>query len=163
MVKPLNEFGGWLKLFQIINVFSMILVTLYFLSTLYFAAGAFSSKNPLTNELKLSIAFMFTLFPALFYYTFKILKSLKIKSSHVPDEISGYIRYILIFSVIAGVVEITLFASPDISKLVYDLFRSLIQPIVINVIWLIYFRKSVRVKEFYGQNATSANMNQMLR
>jgi hypothetical protein len=155
MVKPLNEFGGWLKFFQIINVFSLILVTLYFLSTLYFAAGAFSSKNAFTSELKLSIAFMFTLFPALLFYTFKILKSLKIKESHVPDEISGYIRYILLFSVIAGVVEITLFAAPDISKLVYDLFRSLIQPIVINIIWLLYFRKSVRVKEFYGRNSST--------
>ena len=155
MVKPLNEFGGWLKFFQIINIFSLILVTLYFLSTLYFTAGAFSLKNPLTNELKLSIAFMFTLFPALFYYTFKILKSLKTKSMHVPDEISGYIKYILLFSVIAGVVEITLFASPDLLKLVYDLFRSLIQPIAINIIWLMYFRKSVRVKEFYGQNSST--------
>ncbi len=155
MVKPLNEFGGWLKFFQIINVFSLILVALYFLSTLYFTAGALSSKNPLTNELKLSIAFMFTLFPALFYYTVRILKSLKIKSSHVPDEISRYIRFILLFSVIAGVVEITLFVSSDISKLVYDLFRSLIQPVVINIIWLMYFRKSVRVKEFYGQNSST--------
>lgn len=154
MVKPLSEFGGWLRFFQFINVFSMILVLLYFLSTLYFAAGALSSKNPFTDELKLSIAFMFTLFPALFYYTFKILKSLRIKSSHIPDEISGYIRYILIISVFAGIVEMTLFAAPDISKLVYDLFRSLIQPLVINIIWLMYFRKSARVKEFYGRNSS---------
>lgn len=154
MIKPLNEFGGWLKLFQIINIFSLILVTLYFLSTLYFTAGALSLKNPLTNELKLSIVFMFTLFPALFYYTVKILKSLKIKSPHVPDEISGYIRFILLVSVIAGVVEIILFSSQEISKLVYDIFRSLIQPVVMNIIWLVYFKKSVRVKEFYGQNSS---------
>jgi hypothetical protein len=68
----------------------------------------------------------------------------------VPDEISGYIRYILFLSVIAGVVEITLFASPDISKFIYNILKSLMQPIVINIIWLMYFRKSVRVKEFYG-------------
>jgi len=155
MVKPLNEFGGWLKFFQVINVFCLTLLMLYFLSTLYYAAGAFSSKIPFTNELKLSIAFMFTLFPLLIFYTFKILKSLKIKSPGIPDEISGYIRYILIFSVIAGVVEISFFGSPDLSGIIYDISRSLVQPIVINLIWIAYFRKSVRVKEYYGQNASS--------
>jgi uncharacterized membrane protein len=156
MVKPLNEFGGWLKICQLINVFSLILVMLYFLSALYYAAGAFSSKIPFTDELKLSTVFMVTLFPLLFYYTVKILKSLTIQSPHIPDEISGYIRNIMIFSVIAGIVEVTyLKSSPDMIQQAYDLFRSLIQPIIMNLIWLLYFRKSVRVKEFYGKNAAS--------
>ena len=156
MVKPLNEFGGWLKFFQLINVFCLILVMLYSLSTLYYAAGAFSSKIPFTDELKLSAAFMFTLFPLLFYYTIKILKALRIQSPHIPDEISGYIRNIMIFSVIAGIVEVSyLKSSPDMTQQAYDLFRSLIQPIIMNLIWLLYFRKSVRVKEFYGKNAAS--------
>jgi len=156
MVKPLNEFGGWLRFFQYFNVFSLILVMLYFVSTLYYVAAAFSSKIPYTDELKLSTAFVFTLFPLLFYCAIKILRSLKTQSPHIPDEISGYIKYIMIFSVIAGIAEVSyLKSSPDMMRQAYDMFRSLIQPVVINLIWLVYFRKSVRVKEFYGRNAAS--------
>lgn len=154
MAKPLNEFGGWLKFFQIINVFLIILILLYFVSTAYFAAGAFSSKIPFTKELKLSIVFMFTLFPLLYFFTGKILRLLKVKSPEVPDDISRYIVYIIIVSVSAGIAEILFFHSGDFSKFIFSIFKSVIQPLVINIIWLAYFRRSKRVKEFYGENAS---------
>lgn len=153
MAKPLNEFGGWLRFFQIANIIGIVIG---FIMVLIFIAAFFLSLadgENFSNLDKATFIFIMIEIPVFMYFTVRILQYLKIKSPDTPGNISKMIQYILILTIITGVIEFAVYLSfHNASDQLFDTVKGTIQSLISATIWLTYFKKSVRVKQHYGRN-----------
>ena len=154
MAKPLHQFGGWLRFFQIANIISLIIGGLAFILVLYVYFEASSSNQYIPDVETAAIIFGVIKMPVFFYLTIKVLGHLKVKSPSSPEDVSRFIRYALIFAIVSSAVEVMVYSNYDnSSNQIFESVKLVIQSIISAAIWLSYFKKSVRVKKFYGKNA----------
>jgi len=151
MAKPLNEFGGWLRFFQIINIIGVVFLGIsIFMSTLAIADLFMAQNYKVMVELiviALEIIIMFIL-------TLRILWVLKIRDKCIPITIRRCLLWILIFSIIFLGAEISVVYWINGGKLLnedYQSFRGSIQTVIFCLIWLSYFKISKRVSLYYNR------------
>ena len=154
MAKPLNEFGGILRLFYAISWFFL----LYYLAT--FAMGVsigfidfeFTEKWSLTNRLAIQALLMINT-GVLAYLYYRILKIIKVRSPDTPQRIIKLILFIFGFSLAINIVAIPVYLWADqlewTQKMTDDLKRDFLQSSGTLAIWYSYFRRSRRVKSYY--------------
>jgi len=150
MAKPLNEFGGWFRFFQIINIIGVVLLGIsVLLSTLAIASFFLQQNYKGAIELIIMILkIIVTMILAL-----KILWILKIKDECIPVTIRRCLLWILIFSIIFLGVEISVVYWINGGKLLnedYQSFRGSIQTVIFCLIWMSYFKISKRVSLYYN-------------
>lgn len=150
MAKPLDQFGGWLKFFYIMQWVAIILQTIF---TLLFAFSIFRTEN--TNKIiELLIAFFGGLVGVILYIG--IVNVTREKSTYVPSRIIQLMRWVVIFTVVFAVCEGLLYyltlGTEGLSNLI-ETGRGLIRILIWYFIWTNYLKESKRVLAYYGQNA----------
>lgn len=146
MEKPLHEFGGWLRFFQVTNIIGVIvllpmIVFLIIFSLAMFEIKQFISSSAVVVDLLIS-----------FYLILRILKILKVINTDTPGKIMKYLVWFIIFTLIFMVIEIFValwvngggWTSADNSSV-----RASIGSMFSCIIWISYFKNSKRVKQVY--------------
>ena len=151
MAKPLNEFGGWLRFFQV----TCWLTVVVFVVNVFLSVAAILKQFSLQRVLVFSV--LITGIAIILSLLWKVLRLLKVKSPEVPAQIIKKILLVTVFTVAFSLVDVLsglwLYqTSPSASSLV-----GLVRPIVWYLIWSTYFRKSKRVQAHYGVNASHAS------
>ncbi len=154
MAKPINEFGGWLRFFQISNIISLIIFPFLLILMFIEIFIDFNYKQAIEFSIVI-IDLVITM-----YFIIKILGIVQKNDSEVPERIIYYLKMIMIFSLIFLIFEIpaTLWANNgewtnDDSASV----RGSLQSIITFLIWRSYFRKSKRVNLYYQNKKLSIN------
>jgi len=152
MIIPLNKFGGWLRFFQIINVFIVVRLTVGIFSFNYHNAILFYETGHYWQLIPYLLSVI--LYCASFFLIFKILKNLGVKSTKSPDLIADYLKYYFI-TVIS--IKVLLFI---VARSGYFMAEQVINTFIVlgiySAVWIRYFKKSERVRSFYGVNARQA-------
>ena len=158
MAKPLNEFGGWLRFFQITNIIGVVLLGIsIFMSTL--AIADFFIEQNYKEVIELTVIALDIIIT--FILTLKILWVLKIRDKCIPVTIRRCLLWILIFSIIFLGVEISVVYWINGWKLLnedYQSFRGSIQTVVFCLIWISYFKKSKRVSLYYNSGNVAIDL-----
>ncbi|MDM3871509.1 hypothetical protein QSV34_09085 [Porticoccus sp. W117] len=140
----LKSIGGWLRFFQVVNfiyaiagvlVAALVVVTYFIDESVYGGLiGSIASLVELTPVIVFSIL---------------ILKVVNHQEEGIPVKIKSYIGYYLLtsFLVAAGI------ASLYIMDLVPDKPASIFGDLIYYLIWSSYFKRSKRVRSFYGATA----------
>jgi len=136
-------FGGWLRFYQILNVLSIIvlIVALGFLLFLSFTES-FSNQNLIDFAM---IGLESTPILLLSIFTLKILNK---KEGEVPGKVKSYLDYYLSATVVIYVILYISFSKGQITEKPTPLLGD----IIYYFIWTSYFKKSKRVKVYYGKN-----------
>jgi hypothetical protein len=149
MAKPIGEFGGWLRFFQVTMLVNIIVMGI----------AALIAIIASMVELKPSHVFYMAAeavqFSVLAYFFSRILMSLGERTRDVPERIIKILRYYMLFSLGYLVIEIPLalwtngggWFSEDSQSV-----RSSISTIFQYLIWKSYFTKSARVRNVYCQD-----------
>ena len=154
MAKPLDQFGGWLKFFYVMQWASVISWTIF---TLLFVLSIFAADN-FSEAIEFVIA-IFDAIIALILYI-KIIKVMKKKETYTPNRIIKLMTWLVIFSAIFAACEGLLYyltlgikGLTELAETGKGLFRILIW----YTIWTNYFKRSKRVLAYYGKNAKELN------
>ncbi len=140
----LFAFGGWLRFYQVINILSIVFIGILILAIAGFEImGAYEE-----NELKDAFIGIFEFLPDLIFPII-IIRILKIKNEKIPDEIVKYLGYYVAASLLVYGIFYYLFKTDVIAEKPVSFLSSLIY----YYIWSSYFKKSKRVKAYYGANA----------
>ncbi len=148
MPKPLNQFGGWLRFFQ---VFIWFFVVLLFISVAGFLALSLVGRiqQPWSSINMIRICSAIVLFPLILIIAIKI----RLRIPTIPTILGELLIAVTVVQIIGAAVEAiikqkhaTLLAGP------------IVQAIWAGI-WILYFKNSKRVKAFYGANAFDGKQN----
>jgi len=149
MVKPLDQFGGWLLFFHITNwivaiinaSFLLLLVVIGLLDAEYDAMeGSIYVLTPLVHVLVI----------------FKMIMATRIRDSSTPNKIVGYVRVLFGCVLIIGLSEnLYMYLAQDIQSVRahLDAWKQFTGTFIWYSIWFIYFQRSKRVSKYYGARA----------
>lgn len=158
MSKPLNEFGGWLNFCGICVILSVIMLSIDIVEVIIvLVVSAFTHLiiNISRQDIVSGVIVVFVN-GILVFIQVQIIKILKERAPIIPTQISKlFIVWLVVPIVIFGVVFLMhhfnmLPSSFKIDKLKIS---NLLAVLIIPLSWLAYFRKSKRVKAYYGANA----------
>ena len=156
MAKPLNEFGGWLRFFQITNiigtVFLIIVIALSILSTVSLLITA--EYKEVVGMIVMTIDITITV-----GFTIMILWNIKKKDESTPAKIRYYLLLILIFSLVFLVIEIPVtnwICDRKLSFINFQYFQDAARSVIFCLIWMSYFKKSKRVSLYYNNRSLKA-------
>lgn len=149
MAKPLHEFGGWLRFFQVMNIFGAVVCSVVILIFIFVAIAEPYSKS--TIEFLISaIDLMISL-----YFMIKIISIIKKKKPETPDQVVKYLKLIMIFSLAFLVILVpTILWANDGQWLAgnTETVQGSLQTVFAYFIWKFYFDKSRRVNLYYYNN-----------
>jgi len=150
MVKPINEYGGWLIIFCITMWIGMIVNGLAILVHIF---SFFTYENENQGIVTVLIILDLIIYIIL---AFRIIKNLGVKEKYVPGKIVENMTFILgftmLFTILYGLLYYYYLGITE--RPVYDeeLVRPLIRVLVWFAIWSSYFKRSKRVRAYYGSN-----------
>jgi hypothetical protein len=136
MVKPLHEFGGWLKVCYVINILSVLVAIL----------GLVSAGLNLAHP---AIMSYFLRNMGTIIFSFLIILNLRKKDPSIPGKITFLIRWSSLYSLVFTFS--TQLQDGFQNKLSFGVLMILIPVWYIG--WTQYFLKSKRVLSYYGENA----------
>ena len=140
----LYSFGGWLRFYQMINIISVVFVGVIVLAVAAFEImGAYEE-----NELKETFIYFFEFLPD-FIIPIMILRILKIKDEKTPDQVVKFLGYYVAVSLLLYGIYYYLFETNMVAEKPVSFWSS----VIYYFIWSSYFKKSKRVKAYYGANA----------
>ena len=151
--KPLNEFGGWLRFFQVtcwLNVVVLVLVLPVFLIALF----AENKPAGIAEDLSMVADAAVSL-----YLIRRILQVVQVPAKESSENIRGWLKIMLGLSL--GFVALNLVIAywkhgGAWSKDAEDVLRGAKAGVGWPLIWLGYFQQAKRVKAFYGEAAAQA-------
>lgn len=139
--------GGWLKCFQVINVLSLVLTTL-----LFFAGLFLTVMEGLDQEGAEAILVDFVGSLPIVVFCVLILRILSNRSEEVPRRVSRYLNFKFLTTI--GVFWLlSVFYYSDIEQpmeVVLGRSIGLLLTMMYCWIWMFYFKRSKRVKEYYS-------------
>lgn len=152
MAKPLNQFGGYLKFFFIIQWVNFIFCGL----TALIALLTMISVKTLIRTIEPMILFFYSI--VITSLCFKIIKSIKKQTTETPRQIIKLLTWILSAAFIFTILEWScnyFIPAPaeSSSSTIIELTGSIIRVLIWYAIWTSYFKKSKRVAAYYGANA----------
>ena len=156
MSKPFNEFGGWLIFCRICVILSFVLIIKdVVLVLIALVANPFMHITDISRQDTVSAVIGVFFDVILVFIQVQMIKIFKTRAPIIPTQISKlFIVWLVVVIAIFGVSFVTdhfnmLPSSLEIDKLKISTFAGLIIPLS----WLAYFRRSKRVKAYYGANA----------
>ncbi len=141
MVRPIDEFGGGLRFFQIDN-WLVILALIFGIVDLSMGLKDLGTVKAIIRDSLTIIEFT-----AYIYMTYKMLNAVGLKSVDTPNIVSKLLLTLLILSV--SFIAIKLLITSEISMLTV---KSVGGEVFYFIAWTIYFERSKRVKAYYGAN-----------
>jgi len=136
--------GGWLRFFQVCNVLAIVIFGILLLTIV-----ALGLSEGFTSEDTLSLLVSFVEVIPAFVFSILILKIIKDRDEETPFRISGYVKYNTVIALVIFIASMALFYL-DVTP---ERPQSLLGTLIYYYIWTSYFKKSVRVKEYYGSSA----------
>lgn len=140
----LVSFGGWLRFYQVINIISVVFIGIVILAIVAF--GFMEAYDD--NEFSEAIIGIFEFLPDLIF-SIAIIRILTTQNQGIPGKIVKYLGYYLAASLLAYAVFYYLFKIEVVTEKPVSFFGS----VFYYFIWSSYFKKSKRVKAYYGENA----------
>lgn len=147
MKKPLNEFGGWLRFFWVINLLSLIFLCLSVIANFLSYMNSGSST--------IYVSFIITLLTSSLaaLLTWYILRFLKKQDPAIPIKS----MFLLIASVVVILPQLFFKEKLPFNLITYsNLDLGFMN--IFTLVWIRYFQKSKRVKAYYGKNAVLGNL-----
>ena len=154
MAKPLDQFGGWLKFFYVMQWVSVVAWGIF---TLLFVLSILGAEN-FHETIEFSIAFFDALITLIL--CIKIVRAIKRKDTYIPNRMIQLMTWLVIFTALFAVCEgLFYYATLGVEGLsnLAETGKGLFRVLIWYVIWTDYFKKSKRVLAYYGQNATKLN------
>ncbi len=137
-------FGGWLRFYQVINVISLVIFAL-----VLGAMGWFYLTEPFAIGTSLDVGVaVLEMIPGILVSGLSI-KYLAVKDERTSQKLADTLRYYPIASIAIYALVFGLYEMEKVIEKPISFWGSAIY----YLIWSSYFRKSVRVKEYYGDNA----------
>ncbi len=145
MPRPLNEFAGWLRFFQ-------ILIMLNLLFSVF--TGVMLFESLFVDQEKLLTIGELAQFGFVVYMLYMILKIIQNPSPEVPEQIKQYLFNIFIVAglhfVYFTVVSLMVYGH-EWSQINTVSFAAAVQTMLWTAIWRTYFERSKRVNAFYSK------------
>ena len=154
MSRSLKDFGGWLSFYRLIHWIWFILVLSAYI--IFVSLTLFISLMDLSLTEAFVIIPVSILFFGQFFFLSRIFIILEKRSEKVPDKIVRYWLYQLLAQT---VVFLILYFSGYLDERIQSVNRTHVLIVGFSgmllwyIIWIIYFRYSRRVREYYGANA----------
>lgn len=155
MAKPFSEFDGWLRVFWIFSVLSIV----FSIVSAIMVLGLITWDKPriFFGDIVL-ILYGMRLVPLLIdaAFTIYVLKIIRSREPDVPSSVATILIITFVITVIFRLLELYWLNkhSEVLSKYQHNLgVFYLFKGILFTVIWVQYFRLSERVKVYYGANA----------
>ncbi|MBN2280993.1 MAG: hypothetical protein JXQ65_10465 [Candidatus Marinimicrobia bacterium] len=144
MGRPLNEFAGWLRFFQIVVLVNLMM---NILTGVTLVESLFQEPDKILTLGSL-VQFGFVMF-----LLYKILKLLPIPLTKTPEKIKEYLFYMFILAIVHFVffTSVTLLVFQRKWSLENNLaFFSAFNLMVWSAFWRTYFERSKRVRAYYS-------------
>ena len=136
MVKPINEFGGWLRFIEFTFYWGLVL------SPLILAYFIILNPSFLFHEW-----YVVVLFPGMIYFYYRLVRAVRLQHTATPNYIIRLLFGLLFLLVIVNIIEAIINRQmPDFLDTLTDTLYYIVQ--------VLYFHKSRRVKAYYGSSAT---------
>ena len=163
--KPINEFGGWLRFFQVFNIIILVISGYRFVHLVMQFVEILSEVETLPN-----ILYIFTIttisLAFIIYFTYRMIYYVTQQVNEIPNIIISYQFKIAILSIAFYVIIFMLAGNlssdvksqfPGLASLSNwkELTANIFTSAVTYIIWVTYFKLSKRVKEFYGNIASN--------
>jgi hypothetical protein len=145
MARPLNEFAGWLSFFQIWILFNLLLSVF---TCVILLESLFSDQDKLLT-LGETVQFIFIV-----YMLYRILKTLRIPSPEIPEQIKQFLFNIFIVAALHFIyfTVVTMFVyGRQWAQINTVSFAAAVQTMLWAAIWRTYFEKSKRVDAYFNQ------------
>ena len=143
MAKPIDQFGGWLRFFEV-TLYLRIFLSLIFLGILIWKIEIPSTIGGWTFAIEL---------PLFIFIGSWILTRIHVKNPETPKLILKLLKVMFVFSVVVlGVTLLALVTSTDPNQrdnIAHSFFPA-VGRIFSYAIWIAYFKQSVRVSKYYG-------------
>lgn len=149
MSKTFDQFGGWLKFFQICNYIGIVvggLMTLYVILNI----GKVLSKLDVMGSIVLILSLIYEFIIIILFY--KMVDNIEERHPSVVEEINQYFKIIFVSTIILMVLNIFLIfyiKSGTSNIFAKNILRTGMNNLVYCSIWMTYFKISKRVKEYY--------------
>ncbi|GMT48766.1 MAG: hypothetical protein IEMM0008_0305 [bacterium] len=141
MVRPIDDFGGWLRFFQIDN-WLVILALIFDIVDLSMGLKDLGTVKAVIRDSLTIIEFT-----AYIYMTYKMLNVIQLKSADIPNIISKLLLTLLILS--ASFLVIKMFVTSEMPMTSVKIMGG---EVFYFIAWANYFERSKRVKAYYGAN-----------
>lgn len=143
--EKLLSFGGWLRFYQVINYLSIIFTLLIFaMVSVFYAMGEYAE-----GEIFEALIAGIELLPDL-VVSIMVLKILSKPNKFIPTRVVTLLTYYVGASLLMYGCVYYLFKT----EVVVEKPTSFWASVIYYAIWSSYFRKSKRVKAYYGENAS---------
>ena len=143
MSKPLNEFGGWLRAFQIFTIIG-ICIQLGLMAGRVFYVGGQGAAAPWTLSTFVGMGWRLAVIVVALLILLKIRRAMP----EVPTQVAKLIIASAAIRIVGSLVAAAIEQLP-----VRGLSSTLSNSVIIPGIWVGYFISSKRVLTFYGANA----------
>ncbi|MEM7018272.1 MAG: DUF2569 family protein [Pseudomonadota bacterium] len=145
LVNDIHAFGGWLRLFQILNIIFILSFTLY---PVAFTLLIFVPDTTTQEYIELTAGMLGSL--PIFIFSVLILRELPVQYETTPEQIATYLKYLLALSLLTSAMLFLAYHMEYITERPAAILIDLIY----YAIWVSYFRRSKRVKAHYGANSS---------
>jgi hypothetical protein len=154
--KPLNEFGGWLSFCRFCVILSFILIIID-LVLVFIALVAIAFTHPTNISSQDTVSAVVGVFEVgiVVFIQVQMIKILKTRAPIIPTQISKlFIVWLVVIIAGFGVFFVMYHFNMLPSSFAIDKFKiSTLAGLIGPLSWLAYFRRSKRVKAYYGANA----------
>jgi len=160
MRKALDEFGGWLRVYFVLNVVSLVLGVIALVPTggmilLFRSSGPFGSYPDDVRGALLWVSMLSLLVLAFMGLCFYILRVIRIRETDIPTRIS--VATILMFFICLlldlGHAAFGYIFPASQEGWFGEFGSSILTGAVWTTVWVLYFLRSRRVRLYYGANA----------
>lgn len=156
MAKPLNQFGGWLRFFQVVNILGLVVMPIAVIISLVAGVAMLGLGDPFgflyfgIGIVDLSVYFALTIM---------ILIQLSKRESTVPAKIQKLLTIQVAVSIVLGLSMIPISDfSPNIgTETALEIFRDIGRAISFYVVWNMYFGKSERVQAVFAEKGSTSS------
>ncbi len=150
MTKPLDQFGGWLKFFLVIQWINIVICGL----TVLIALLTMITAETFAQALEPVFLFFYSIMIILL--CLRIVKALKIKAPETPGRIIKLLTWVLSAAFIYAILEWSYYyfsqGPSELSTTTTKSGGDVIRILIWYAIWTSYFKKSARVAKYYGLN-----------
>jgi len=139
-----THIGGWLRFYQVINIISIVIFGAFFIAGIAFWFLGYYE----TGEHADMLAALVESIPGIFISIIAV-KYLTMKAPETPNKMVKALGYYVTATILIYAVLFYLHKTEQISEKPLSFWGS----VIYYYIWLSYFKKSKRVKGYFGANA----------
>jgi len=147
MAKPLDEFGGWLRFFEITSWIGVVVISGLCMFLLLALAGVERTGDFMSILISAVDSIVYVVL------MIKLLKIIRIKDPETPSKVVGFLKLVVLFTVLFTVCDIIsayfFFDKKEFLELAGVNGKAITQAVFWFLVWRSYFTKSKRVEAYY--------------